>query len=396
MGNAAPVDDCVSSLAVISDAALHKICKKHGIPKPPVGYWMKKEAGHEVPRTPLPAADPNGSERIRIVGGELAVEPASLIAIREEARVLASSDGGEAPPDPLVERTISKLRKARRAAFGLVSVCEPNLVKCEVAEGSLERLGIILNRVAHAALQLGFRLVPGEKSACFEGDTGSLTFSISESLRREKHQVTPAEQAKLDAWQRKRDRAALTHSWDDVFFSRPEIPEWDHHPSGLLSLELEHFYVRNGASPRRSFRDAKVQRLDNIAGEIAVGIAVLVAAKNEERLRREEEHRRYEEQQRLREAAARKKHVEERRTASLSSITAELHDVDRLERLVAALEQQLAGEKAPRVAAFLSWAKEHLAERQRQLAASELEARFEKAHLFGENDDFDFRASRWG
>ena len=29
---------------VISDVALHKICRKHGIPNPPLGWWAKKAA----------------------------------------------------------------------------------------------------------------------------------------------------------------------------------------------------------------------------------------------------------------------------------------------------------------------------------------------------------------
>lgn len=34
----------------ISDVALHKICKKHDIPNPPLGWWAKKAAGKKVKR----------------------------------------------------------------------------------------------------------------------------------------------------------------------------------------------------------------------------------------------------------------------------------------------------------------------------------------------------------
>jgi hypothetical protein len=53
--------------------------------------------------------------------------------------------------------------------------------------------------------------------------------------------------------------------------------------------------------PRRSFRDAKVQRLENMASDIAVGLAVLAAAKTEQRLKREGEQRRIEDERRRRE-----------------------------------------------------------------------------------------------
>lgn len=45
----------------LSDVALHKICRKHSIPTPPVGYWAKKAHGKKVTVTPLPKAV-DGSE----------------------------------------------------------------------------------------------------------------------------------------------------------------------------------------------------------------------------------------------------------------------------------------------------------------------------------------------
>ncbi len=40
----------------MTDVALAKACKQLQIPKPPRGYWAKKEAGLRVPaKPPLPA-----------------------------------------------------------------------------------------------------------------------------------------------------------------------------------------------------------------------------------------------------------------------------------------------------------------------------------------------------
>ena len=38
----------------LSDQGLAKKCKKHKIPRPPVGYWAKLEYGKSVEKTPLP------------------------------------------------------------------------------------------------------------------------------------------------------------------------------------------------------------------------------------------------------------------------------------------------------------------------------------------------------
>jgi chromatin segregation and condensation protein Rec8/ScpA/Scc1 (kleisin family) len=64
---------------------------------------------------------------------------------------------------------------------------------------------------------------------------------------------------------------------------------------------------------RRCFRDGKIQRLEKLASDIAVGLAVLAAAKTEQRLNREAEQRRMEEERRQRELAARIKCIEEYR-----------------------------------------------------------------------------------
>ena len=42
----------------ISDVALAKICRKLDIPRPPLGYWMRKEHGCEVEQAPLPPLRP--------------------------------------------------------------------------------------------------------------------------------------------------------------------------------------------------------------------------------------------------------------------------------------------------------------------------------------------------
>jgi hypothetical protein len=59
----------VSSLAKemgISDVGLAKICKRHNIPRPGLGYWAKKQAGIKVQQKPLPKGD--GDRIIEIRG----------------------------------------------------------------------------------------------------------------------------------------------------------------------------------------------------------------------------------------------------------------------------------------------------------------------------------------
>jgi hypothetical protein len=379
----------------LSDVALHKICKKNDIPNPPLGWWAKKAAGKAVKQTPLPKAKAGTSDRITIAAGELQPEPELIATARENARLLASSIDAEAvlPANPIIDRTIAQLRKAKPSSInGLVTVEGLNVIKVSVAPASIDRLELALCRIAAAVEALGIRLVRGEKSATFQCETETIGFSISEGVRREKHVPTEKELAEQEAVRNRRARRWNSPgSWDDDFsWSLLRGPEWDYHPTGQLVFELEHSYLLGG-SPRRSFKDAKVQRIENMASDIAVGIAVLAAAKKDDQVKREEQARQQEEERRLRELALRRDHIAERRGQALEEVLEEMAALDRLRRLIANLRGEEMSGSTGRVAKFLGMAERRLASREAALSADGLEQRFEKSKLFGDDDDQAFR-----
>lgn len=388
----------------LSDVALHKICKKHGIPKPPLGWWAKKQAGKPVRQTPLPRAAEGKEARISITAGELRGEPELMAVAREEARIAASSIDSEAdvPSHPIIERTSAKLRKAKPAAGSiLVSVEGAGVVRALIGSESVDRFEQVLNRIVAAAATLGIKFERGEKGAVFICDGEVIGFSVSEFTRREKHVLTEKEQTEQDEWQRKSDqywkaRGHRALSWDDDngYPFPPRFPEWDYHATGQLSFELDQQHFWN-ASPRKSFRDAKVQRLELIAGDIAVGIAVYAAAMKADRIRREEDARQREEERRQRERAERADHVAKRRHEALDDILDELAALERLRSLVGGLRSELASTAEGRAEAFLAFAEKRLAIREAAFSADGLQRRFEKNRLFGDDDDFDFRPSRY-
>lgn len=380
----------------LSDVALHKICKKHDIPNPPLGWWAKKAAGKTVKQTPLPKAKARTSDRITIAAGELRPEPELIATARENARLLASSIDAEAvlPTNPIVDRTISQLRKAKPSSInGLVTVEGLNVVKVNIAPVSIDRLELALGRIAAAAEALGIKLVRGEKCASFQCEGETIGFSISEGVRREKHVPTEKELAEQEAARKRRARRWNNpSSWDDDDFSFSSLrgPEWDYHPTGQLVFELEHSYLLGG-SPRRSFKDAKVQRIENMASDIAVGIAVLAAAKKDDQVKREEQARQREEERRLRELALRRDHIAERRGKALDEVLEEMASLDRLRRLVANLRGEEMSGSTRRVTEFLGLAERRLASREAALSTDGLDQRFEKQKLFGDDDDHAFR-----
>lgn len=324
-------------------------------------------------------------------------EPAPLAQAREEARIIASTAGSEGPAKShrLIEHTLGQLRKGKAGEKGLIAVGRLGVIHCEVAAHSIERLAEVLPKIVQAAAHQGFELKPGQSAAVFERDGETVGFSITEQVKREKHVLTEKEQATLDAWERKRDRQIARRSWDwSSNFDRPTFPEWDYRPTGHLTFEFEHSYFW-GLSPRRSFRDAKVQRLEDLAEDIAVGLAVFAAAKVEDRLRREAEARRIEDERRKREEAARARHVEGRRLAGLTTILAEVEEMQKLRTLIRALVDHASSDPSPRVSVFIDWAQEHLSKREALLSPGGIEKRFADLQLFGDTDDYDFKTSRW-
>jgi len=137
----------------ISDVALHKICRKHEIPNPPLGSWAKKAAGKKVKQIPLPGAKAGTADRITIANADLGHESLAIANVREQARIFASEGGDDqaAPTHPIIDRTVATLRKAKPSEIGIVAADGAGLIKCEVASPSIDRLAVILPRVVRAA-----------------------------------------------------------------------------------------------------------------------------------------------------------------------------------------------------------------------------------------------------
>ncbi len=384
----------------LSDVALHKICRKHGIPNPPLGWWAKQAAGKPVKRTPLPRLKAGDVvTTITIAAGHLNQEPEAMAAAREKARLLASSVQVEdaTAQHPVVSETLRALKEAGPPSLqGLVSVSAAGRAKVEVSPASIDRVALILGRLAAAGEALEVELAADDKGAFFRHSDEVVRFSVSESYRRHKHVLTEAEQVQFAAWEKKHEKVLRKGGWEAIMLpGRPQFVEWDYEPTGQLSFEMDAPYLY-GSSPRRTFRDAKIQRLEKMAGDILVGVHVLAAALKEDRRRRDLAERQRREAQELRERALRDRHILERRNAALDDLLREIADLDRLRRLVAGLHGQLGDQPSGRVAEFMAFAETRLKDSEQALEASGLSSRFETSRLFGDDDDHDFRPPVFG
>ncbi|WP_292071317.1 hypothetical protein [Brevundimonas sp. UBA7534] len=380
----------------ISDVALHKICRKHAIPTPPVGWWAKQAAGKAVKRTPLSKV--KNEAEIVIASADLTSTDAALAEAREKARILASS--GEvrsaAAMHPVIRGTLAALRKAKPSDQGLVSVEGAEVIRCTVSLAAADRLADFLPKLLGAAAVQGFEIEIADKGARFRSAEETITVSIIETIDRTPHTPTEAELAKVAAWEKKRDAARRRDSWSFVLnYDRPKIPEWDYVPSGKIGLEFEQVWTRTRAAPRRAFRDGKTQTLEAMVSDIAVGLAVLAAAKTQVRLEQDARQRAWQTEQDRREQAARLAYIEDRRAKALDAILVDMESVDRLRRLIGVLRGEQAEPTEPRVATFLAWADATLAARMARLSPTALEAQFDDSRLFGGDDDRDYGRHRW-
>ena len=67
----------------LSDVAIHKICRKHEIPTPPLGWWAKK-AGKAVVQTKLPKSSASIQQTVTIASPDFWEKP-GLSSVRKQA-----------------------------------------------------------------------------------------------------------------------------------------------------------------------------------------------------------------------------------------------------------------------------------------------------------------------
>ena len=111
----------------ISDVAIAKMCKKHHVPKPPLGYWARIQHGQKVRRPALPKLNKDESEVVRFQRWQ---SPEDKLALNSEAAAKIDAEKDDthqivvakqlAEPHPLVERTLKSLMGAAADERGIV------------------------------------------------------------------------------------------------------------------------------------------------------------------------------------------------------------------------------------------------------------------------------------
>lgn len=363
----------------VSDVAVAKACKRHQIPKPPLGYWAKLAAGKAPPRPKLPvlvdlklqsvtfSPPPPRVERPPDPGDVEAPSPEGFVCRSPEiiellVRIAQSELSWAVPeslrkPHPAVTSALDGLRRCskenRYVRPGDADLLYPSsqrsdvpLLDIRVSKSLVERAARLAQGILDAALAVGFEL--GQNRDQYRGHFflelfhHRVQFGIRELTTREPYTPTAKEIA---------DHARYS-------FSKP--PKWDHHPNGMLRVGL---YAQEWRHEFAAFADGKARQVEQMVREI---VMAMLAEVDRHLVRHREERER--QRQIMAEAEARRRE-EERHRAEQQRIDDLIAQVDRWElarrirryrraALRAALEQGTPIEPNGPVDRWLRWVDE--------------------------------------
>jgi len=299
----------------LSDVGLAKVCRKHNIPVPPVGYWRRKETGHKVSRHPLPASkdgqeslDIYVRERLRPEFAALAQEPAPNVVIPSELS------------HPLVLRSERLLEHGKVNQRGLLISKNGALSHILVSKEQLPRALRILNALLGALEERGQPTSWSKEEGALLTvgiDGEAVRFSLSEVTDSVPHVLTPQE----------------GRSW--------MAPKHDYKLTGRLQLQLDNLPSYMGPI-RRSWSDGKQQRIENCIGDFIIGLRVSAAVIKKHRQEVEERERRWSEERKQEEEERRQAEEHKRKAEFVTELIGNCEEATRLREFVKAIEERTA------------------------------------------------------
>jgi hypothetical protein len=330
-----------------------KICKKYNIPRPPRGYWARKEAGYNIKRLPLPPGEnvtisitSNPYSRKANKNRDLVARMSPSIQSEEEPIVVPERLSS---PHPLIKQSSEILNGRQPNDVGLVNPPKKGCLDITVSKGSLRRALRIMDTVIKFLEKQGYGVYLSGGRTKTKIQEIPISFGISEKLvtrkkRPEEHDLN--------------GRYRFGHSR----FIEERVPSGD---LCLTIHEAEDFYIYGC---RQNWNDGKKSKLENRISSFIDGLVTVAIAKIErDKEKEEDERRRIErqkqlEEERLKRAELRIKYLEEE--ARVKKLISEAKNwkksqilreyVSEIERLATTGEQSLSLEKP--LAEWLKWA----------------------------------------
>lgn len=179
----------------ITDVALKKRCKKHGVPTPGVGYWARVAAGQKLKRPALPK--PPGPHLDRIAFKPCL--PARPPVPKEEVPTI-SMPTKLVKPHAATVWAEERRREAKPDAYGRLLVGGTYFPELCMRRETVQRALLLLDTAAKALVEHGVEVVvapyhPTSSPTILVQALGErLGLRVEERLAKRPHFVTPAEQ----------------------------------------------------------------------------------------------------------------------------------------------------------------------------------------------------------
>ena len=339
----------------ISDVALCKICKKHDIPKPPLGYWAKIQHGKKVPRPPLPPVSDPALEQITINPApftaprvDLPPQTQSKVeAEKEQEKSIVVANRLESP-HPFIERTLRSLNSASADPQGLVSPKAKQCLDVAVGKDKVDRAMRIMDALVKAIETRGLKIWVED------GEYGSTTYvevmeekfdlKLTEHIAKRERPLTVQEQ--------------LDHKDFPTLYSSVMYEDY---PSGMLAIRIG----GGRRYDRHRWSDKDGSQIERRLNKIIVWLYKEAERVKQWRREIEERDRRWAEEKRIREEEERKRQKELARVKRFLKGAGRWHKAQKLRSFVCAVEDAVRNELgtvAPksRMGRWLNWAKGRL------------------------------------
>lgn len=305
-----------------SDVGLAKLCRRHNIPTPPVGYWAKLEHGKAPVRPKLPPAD--GESLIDLTRerpeAETEIALASTFFDPEIGRLaeaemhlpIVVADAFRAPHEAVLHTKnalqVAADSKFQREGDRLYPHREDRLPLLDVAVGKALRGRAlrILDALLKACETRGYSIGPAEN----RWEHGVRIFAFGQSFQLKLRELSKRTRRELSANESERLRRN-----PDTYISN----RYEYKLTGTLQLELCHFTL-----PNVTLRDGKTRKVEDGLSRVMLAILREVDAsrrRDAENARREAERREQERIQREQEEERRRKELKrERRQARINAL----------------------------------------------------------------------------
>ena len=313
---------------------LSALCDKFSIPRPPSGYWTRKQTGRVESPPPLDQ---------RVYSADLLLEIPRInkrLKVDEEPRLSVHVPDKVARYDPAISRALKQYIPTtyRREPF-LFAVTDPQTAALSVSKEAFKRAARILDVIYKHARKQGWPIESGMHGNVqvnvVDINGERVMFRIRERLTQSKRELSAEEQA-----------AKAAGRWVDE--GRVYLP------TGRLLLSLEGW----GYSGRTVWEDKPSRSLETWVGEFLFGLEGMAAHQRRRReLRESEEKRRAHEDKVMREVRQQMKIWSDRKEGLLGEFES-WQRAEACRQFVSAVEQRMRAKGALDEAqeAWVSWA----------------------------------------